>query len=204
MGEVSAEHLINATVGSGVAAGEMLARMEERARMLEAEERAKVQKYIAGIRPAISGVLVQALPSGVGGQYDGSGVAIARTTLLVGANIEETVAQAELTRAHENYHKLHHHTDPMQVVAETRHGIVVTIGGKGFTDEALVEGLTVMQTGDRFVSAEYVGFQNDLMGAMASAGLSVREVEDAVNVQKDLTLIDDATHDLVSAPVLAV
>lgn len=199
---IGAEDLINQTVDQA-APGNIISELERAEERLKTSEAQRVQMYINGIRPQIQGAIVQDLNPGIGGQYDGNpSVTIAASTLMVDSSIEETIARAEEVRAHENYHAANNHLEPIAVVNDTRTNAFAVIGGYAFTQTELIEGLTVMQTGNTFVSDEYRAHEQALSNAMTASGQTVGDIEEAVNRAKDLSLIDDRSH--IGATTLAV
>ena len=75
------------------------------------------------------------------------------------------------------------------------HGeVVVTIGNVEFTEVSLIEGLTVAETGNAFVSEDYRRYESDLKTAVSAADLTLDAVRTAVNTEKDLSRIDDANR----------
>lgn len=189
--DLSAEDVINESVDGNSSSTKMFEEMNRRKEALEEAEAAKVDAYIQKVRPAVAGALVKDLEHGIGGLYDGSNVTIAQDMLMIHSSIQQTVDQLDETRRHEDYHKEHDHTAPMIPATEAPADYVVTIGGRQFDETALKEGLTVSKTGDQFVSPEYVQYQHDLHAAMQAAGISIHDVEQAVD-RKDLRDIDDA------------
>ncbi len=199
MAYADAASAINAAVDEQTESGEvspsaLAAEIQRKAKHLEAEEQAKVQEHIAGVRNISRDAVIETLDPGVGGLYDGS-ISIAASTMKVdeGGDVSSTVAQMEETSRHEEYHKQHDHLAPKIVGPSAGGGAVVTIGGKAFSDTALIEGLTVTRTGDQFVSDGYRQYKQDLLEATSAAGLSVGDVEAAVDEQ-DLSSIDDWTR----------
>lgn len=185
-----AASVINAAVEESDSSAALLQTLDRKKEGLEAEERALVQRYIVGIRPKIKDVLVKDLGETVGGQWDGSEVTMGKSVLYVYAGVERTIDNAEETWKHENYHAEHDHTAEMIAGSSAAGETVVAIGGREFTDEALIEGITVAQTGHEFVSDEYRRFENDVHVAIAAAGIHISDVEEAIDA-KDLTRIDD-------------
>lgn len=159
--------------------------------------RARVERFVANIRGFLSGTKVGKLPEGVGGQYDGSAITLAATTLDPAEGGDAAVAlRTKETVDHEKYHKAGRHTERVIKGASANGEFVVTIGGENFTLEELIEGLTVRQTNRdhlELVSDEYKGFVAKLDRAIAASSrkLSVEDVEEALNKRKDLRLIDD-------------
>lgn len=190
---LTAAAVINDAVETQHAPEELLSDLQRKKELLEGEERQLIARYIIGIRPAIQGVLVEPLDLGVGGQCDSSDITIAQSTLLVASSIDHTIAQAQETRRHEDYHDGHDHTEPIVAGASAKGETVATIGGHAFTETALIEGLTVARTGQEFVSQEYVRFAGEVRSAVAAAGIGLDELEEAVD-QKDLRLVDDMSR----------
>jgi len=192
--EQTAENVINQNADGMHSPDTFVASLENDLQNLEAAEREKVQQYIAHMRPIMAGVLIDDLGGNTAGLYNGSAIFVDQGVLMVGHSMDQTIAQTKEVKDHETYHAENDHTASMQIVEDTRGSFVATIGGRQFTEEGLIEGLTVMQTGHEFVSTEYVGFENSLASAIGSAGLDVSDVKEAVNEKKDLTLIDDRTR----------
>lgn len=195
----TAEELINETVSGADSAYAVLGALKQRRMELEASEAATVQQYIDGIRPEIEGALVHTMDAGIGGYYDGgSSVHIATSTLVIDSSVEETIARVEEVRAHENYHAEHDHLAPMILGASADGDTVVTIGGYGFTNTELIEGMTVAMTGHDFVSDQYRQYEADVRSAVAAAGINLGDVEQAI-AQKDLTAVDDTSRERLFA-----
>jgi len=157
--------------------------------------------YVASFQGKTHGAVVDILPEGVGGQFDGSGISIAAANLEVGSEGVSKAAEriAETTR-HEAYHKFHNHTEEFVVGPGATMEAIVTIGGVRFSETALIEGVTVDETGDKFVSEKYVGFKRMIHEAIAGSRITKGELLRAVNVTKNLSEIDDSAH----RPVLAI
>jgi len=158
--------------------------------------RRHVDMYVSGVLPAMEGARGEKLQEGIGGLYTGDQRKIALSTLQVRGSIQEVIAQNKEVGAHEKYHADHHHLEAMKAVDEgdqktTACDTVLVMGGKEYTEESLIEGLVVDETGDTFCSDGYRKFQSELRSGMASAGVDIDAVRQAVNVEKDLTLIDD-------------
>ncbi len=183
--------LINTAVADGGSGEQILSRIDVGAGELDDAEKAKAERYVSAIQKETRGAIVKELDPGIGGMWNGNDVHIATGILAVHESIERTIAQVEETRAHEDYHAEHDHTAPLMVMAETKGEIAAVIGGTEFTETALVEGLVVAKTGDEFVSAEYVEYKKTLLSAVDRAGLNLADVENAVNTEKNVTLIDD-------------
>lgn len=177
--------------------------MQRKREGLEAQEREKVGRYIAGIRTALQGMVVKELPDNIGGLYNGSSVVMAAETLRVHSSIEDTVAQATETGEHERYHQQHKHMEAMQMGASAHGDAVVTIGNEAFTDTRMVEALTVHDTGAEFVSSEYVAHERAVSAALIRANLGWSDVRNAVNVRKDYGELDDQSRGLTE-PDLAL
>ena len=171
---------------------------------LEDAERAKVDRYRAGIRSSVRNVLIEDLDAGIGGQFDKAGdVTIAKNTLLVGKSIDATGRRSQETYRHEMYHKLHDHLDPVKTGNTAEGETVVTIGNYEFTEVTIHEAITVANTGDEFVSDDYRKYSSDLKAGLSSAGLTMEDAHQAINVKKDLSLIDDASRGRKEYPISA-
>lgn len=188
------EEAINATVEKSKGSPDSFQRtLRENAEGLDAQEKAKVDQYRNGIRGSLQGVMIDKLPDNVGGLYDGS-VKIAQSTLEVRGSIEETLAMANETWKHEQFHLKNKHLEPVNTGASAQGENVVTIGGRSFTNRGIHEAITVANTGERFVSGEYRQFAQDLRSGLSSAGLTMAQAHEAINVKKDLSLIDDVSR----------
>ncbi|MBI3816877.1 hypothetical protein HY285_05040 [Candidatus Peregrinibacteria bacterium] len=164
-------------------------------RLLTGEEQLKAEEYIAGLRGMNHQAFVSQLDPGIGGEYDGSQITIATSTVAVGAEgIDEATARMEEVDAHELYHQEHRHDQSMDVVANNTDENVVVIAGENFEQTPLIEGLTVAQTGHTFVSHVYGEYERRLLAQVSEAGLSIEDIEKAVD-EKNLTLIDDRTRE---------
>lgn len=189
--EMSAAEQINDAVVNGNSKEAIFGDLERRKEGMEAAERAKVDAYVAGVRQSVGDMLVQDLGSGVGGLYDGSRTIMARDSLVVSGSIEETIARTDEIAKHEDYHRDHDHTAAIAVGSSAEGDAIVQVGGKQLDQETLIEGLTVARTGGEFVSGQYQRYKAELLAAIGAAGISLDDVENAVDA-KDLTLIDDA------------
>ena len=190
--EHTAESAINSAVDeAGSRPDAMLAKARENGAELGKKEQARVEHYVTGVRSALEGTVVNELEAGVGGVYDGKNIEIAKDILVVRTSIDDVIAQTEETSDHEFYHAEHDHTAPMHLGSSAQGETAVTIGGKKLTEEAVVEGLTVDQTGEKFVSQGYRQFRSEIRSALSSAGLPLSALEEAVNEKKDLRLVDD-------------
>lgn len=186
-----AEAIINAVVMDRDDSTNILSGLQEVKEEMEAGERATVDRYIVAMRPVYAGMMVDDLEGNTAGLYDGSSIFVDRSVLLVDQSVELTIAQSCEVLRHENYHLENDHTAPLVVMAETKGDIAAVIGGVEFTETALIEGLTVKQTGDQFVSEEYLEYENMIDRAMANAHLTVGNFEEAVNEKKNVAAIDD-------------
>lgn len=195
---------INGTIAKeaekGSANGAELARtIEENTKHLSEGVRNHVRTYTKGVVDIAHDTEVRPLERGVGGQYDGRTKTIATNTMMVRKNIMTTVKNVTQTGKHETYHEENDHLAPLAPAPSAVGDTVVTIGNKKFTEEALVEGLTVKETGHDFVSDEYVGFKDGLEAAVASSDITLDDVKKAVNEDKDLTAIDDEAREMEKA-----
>lgn len=200
--DTSAEMAINYAIEEYGATDAALSYLETRKQTLTSAERARVSFYIANYRNIFRGMVVKNLGGNTAGLYDGSTTYLDESIPEAGESVEKAVAQGLEVLGHEKYHQDNKHTAPMRVVEGSRAGIAVVMGNKEFTQTAIVEALTVKETGDRFVHPSYVAFESSLDRAMAASGKTIDDVREAVNVKKDLTLIDDRKTD-APAPVLS-
>lgn len=192
---MEAETLINETLDEQESGAAVLRLLNERKEELEASERAKIDSYVQGIRPQIANVMTEELDDGVGGLFDGK-ITIATETLRIHTSINNTIKQTEEVRRHEQYHMDNNHLAAMTVGDSAEGDIVVTIGGRQMTNKKFIEGLTVLETGDEFVSDDYKEDENDVEAGLADAGLTVADARKAV-ARKDLRLIDDHSRVMV-------
>ncbi len=193
----TAEAVITRAVQHGGGAEAILHRLEQTRGILEQGEAMQVQQYIAGIRPQIEGVLVHTLDAGVGGEFSGQGITIATDTLFIDQSIEKTIARTEETREHEEYHKEHDHLAPLQA-EEGQGSTVATIGGHAFTHEALIEGMTVVRTGEQFVSEQYRQYAANVRSSVAAAGITLEAMEEAIDDKNLLSVMDAYREEEVS------
>lgn len=196
--EEEAVTTINGTIDEASSSDTLLKELEKKAQEAEGEKQKHIQKYIAGVRPEIQSVLVEDLGDTGGGLYDGNNVTIGKAALYVYDDVQTAVANAEEVRRHEDYHEEHDHTAPMTTGDSAEGEIVVTMGKEKFTDEALIEGLTVRRTGEQFVSDEYKQFRRKFDQALRASGKTIEDVEEAI-AEKDLRLIDDANQTAIFA-----
>lgn len=201
----TAEGVINSTVEEKghQSAESVISTVEQKKKLLPEQEQQKVVQYVTGMRESVRGSIVNDLEPRVAGQCDGSEIEIATTTMQVHYSIEQTLAHAEEVGEHERYHLDNGHSEGMQAGSSANGPYVVTMGGQNFDRRGLIEGITVSATGNQFVSEEYKGFERMVESAAASAGLSMEQVENAVNVKKDLSLIDDLDRGRVEEPQFA-
>lgn len=195
---------INGTIAEETEKGSLDAKdiaekIEENTKGMREETRAEVGKYIDGIEPHIEGSTIDRLPQNIGGQYDGEKITIAAATLSVHNSIGETLRRVEETGEHEKYHEEHEHTEDLQAAPDAEGEEIVTIGGKKFTQTELIEGLTVQETGEEFVSTDYKNKADNLRTYTASVGISLEQLRAAVNKEKDVTLLDDRVRKLREA-----
>ncbi|MEI8230207.1 MAG: hypothetical protein WCG83_03635 [Candidatus Peregrinibacteria bacterium] len=156
----------------------------------------EVREYIAALQSSSHTFVIDALPDGIGGQWDGQEIVVASSTLEVGSHgVRHTIAHAQEVIAHEAYHAIHGHTEPMKTVD----GQGVIIAGEGFTATELIEGVTVAQTGEESVDESYKRYRSRLLSV-----ITTDEVEAAIS-KKDLTLIDDRSRNsaTMTSPVLS-
>jgi hypothetical protein len=181
--------VINETLeenGTG-ASNDKLAREIEQAATERGLEK-ETANYVHALREQSHSFVVDALPPGVGGQFDGSSIDVAPGVLIVDRSIEETVDRMKEVTAHEAYHAMHNHTDAMMTYAGEP---TVVIAGEEFSTTDIIEGLTVADTGNQFVSDEYQEMEERVRRATARAGIGLDGAREAVNQAKDLTTIDD-------------
>jgi hypothetical protein len=160
-------------------------------------ENQQLTAYINTLREMGHRVTVAALPEGVGGQFDGRITMAHATTEVTPENISSTIDCMKEVHRHEMYHATNGHLEGMRTMG----GDGALINGVSFTSTEIIEGLTVAETGNEFVSDGYHGYEADLTGAIAGAGLSMDRLRRAVNTEKDLGLIDDRR--LEEEPVIA-
>lgn len=206
--EQEAAELINRTLEeeeeTGVRSPEQMQQaIRERTKHVQGETREKVNEYLDGMVDATKGTSVEELGRGIGGLYNGSERKIARDTVEVRGGIRETVERMQEVSKHELYHATHHHLAPLATAATEEEGDDLQLGGISFTEEESIEGLTVHDTGNTFVSEGYRGHENKLVSAASAEGVSMDEVRRAINEEKDLTLIDDRTRERGDAEVPA-
>lgn len=149
--------------------------------------------YVDGldtIQEEIPDAKVEDLPDSIGGQFDGARVTIAEETLNVRGDIQRTVTAMEETARHEAYHEEHEHTKPMTVAQGKEGDVIVTIGGRDFTQTELIEGMTVHKTGNETVSDDYRSMEQDLVSAASAEGIDMNEVEAAIDTH-DVSVLDD-------------
>jgi hypothetical protein len=189
----TAETLINQSVLSGVSSSQILASIDAGKEQLEAQERAAIDSYIQAMRPIYAAMIVDEFSGNTAGLYDGSQIYVDQSVMMVGQSVDTTIAQAQEVYEHEHYHQTNNHLAPMQVVADVRDGVYAVIGGVSFTQTELIEGLTVAETGNQFVSAEYKAHERALRKAASASGVGLQGIAQAVNVAKDITHVDDRT-----------
>jgi|SRR3989344_1301795 len=197
----SAAVIINGVVEQEVLQGgetspDSLARkLREAAEEESKEAQAGVFDYIGALQNSLKNSVIDVLPQGVGGQYDGSKISIAAGTVQVGAGgVSETIARMQEVGEHEAYHKEHNHTASLIVGASAGGDIVAVIGGTAFTEVKLKEALTVHDTGREFVSSDYREYEGTLVSAVSASNVTMDDVRQAVNVTKDLPSIDDESR----------
>jgi len=122
-------------------------------------------------------------------------ITIATSTIEIGdSGVSQTIARMQEVYDHELYHALNHHTDAMMTWDSDA---TIIIAGEGFSTTDIIEGLTVVETGEDFVSDGYKGHKKRLLSSIVAASLSLDDVRDAVNSTKDLTQIDDRRDPIV-------
>ncbi len=137
-----------------------------------------ITRYVTSLRGFHHGAVITTLPEGVGGQFDGSSVEIAAQTVSVeNGDVSHTIAQMEEVNRHEAYHALHHHTE---VVVSEDSPISVILADEGLKTEEFIEGLTVAQTGNQFVSEEYRQYERAVRSGVRRAGITLEEAEQAI------------------------
>ncbi len=189
----TADMLINQSVLEGNSSSQILASIDAGKAQLEAQERATVDSYITSMRPIYAAMVVDKFSGNIAGLYDGSKIYVDQTVMMVGQSVDTTIAQAKEVYDHEKYHQTNNHLAPMQVVADVRDGVYAVIGGVAFTETELIEGLTVAETGNQFVSAEYKEHERALRKAADASSVGLQGIAHAVNVAKDISRIDDRT-----------
>lgn len=191
-------HVVAKKVGRGekMSPHELARSLSEAAEEAPKDAQAEVQEHVAALQNLTQGAVIEVLPAGVGGQYDGSQIAIGAGTVLVGAGgVAETVARMEEVSEHEAYHAKHHHEVPLTPGASAEGETVVTIGGTTFTETALIEGLTVHDTKHEYVSSDYLEYEGTLVTSVSMACITINDVREAVNGEvKGLANIDDLSR----------
>jgi hypothetical protein len=200
----TAEEVVQDTfehIDDGISGMDFLRRVENNGECLrDVNEQRRVRLYVNGVRTHLRGVFVEEKnDDGVAGYYDGSSITVTENTLGIHKSIEETIAHTKEVEEHERYHKKGNHLAALRPGGSANGETILRMGGIDFTQRGLIEGLTVDRTGQQFVSGEYVQFAEDLRQGMRNAGISIHEVETAVNIRKDLTKIDDANRRKVAA-----
>lgn len=165
--------------------------VQRRAEEMGVQDHQGIVAYVGALRNSSHSFVITTLDDGVGGLYDGQRIKMATATIAVSADIDKTVAQLGEVLLHEQYHQQHEHTEPMMTIDGADN---IIIAGERFTTTAFIEGLTVAQTGNQYVSLEYLTYERNLLAAAARAALSVSNLEHAVAV-RDLTSIDDRLRD---------
>lgn len=203
--------LINGTLealqneGGGYTLDELGRRVQRNAK-LQGNETESIKAYVSLLQAGSHTCIAETLPATIGGKFDGSRIFINYSTLQVGSHIGEATARIQEVIAHEVYHAVHHHTDPVVLATHAlqEHDSFmsdvpssepeVIIGNEEFTYEEVVEGLTVTETGEEFVSTDYRGYGERIQSALVRSHLSMNNLRRAVNEEKDLTLVDDRTN----------
>ena len=194
----SAEALITNVVEAQAAesgsfsAQKLASSVTDAAGVLPENEQQLVSQYVASLGNFTHGEIIKTLPEeNVAGLYNGNIFIDTDTVEVPEGGITEAIAHMEETVRHEAYHALHKHLAPITVGGSAEGDIAVTIGEIGFTRTELIEGLTVLDTGNVFVSDEYREFQANLEKGVANSDISMDDVRTAVNKEKDLTKIND-------------
>ncbi len=182
------------TQTSSVSPAQLATRIEIAAALLPENAQGLVHQHTAGLHDLHQSAVIRNLEDGVGGQFDGSEVAIATETILVDQSrgIDQTRAQMDEVDRHEAYHAEHGHLQPLKTAESAEGSTIVTIGGQALDFELLTEAVTVEETGDKFVSGGYRAFVRKLHDAVAVSSVTYAQVRDALN-QRDLTAVDDET-----------
>lgn len=188
--------ILRETESGPINAQALATKILEDAKYVSDEVRRHIEKYLEGVIHVAQDAQVERLPEKTAGQFDGAKKTIAAETLRVKDSIQKTLDHIEEVADHETYHEENEHMEEMEAVPGKEGDTVVTIGGKDFSERALVEGLTVERTGEEFVSDEYRQFRTDLTSATATAGVTLEEVETAVNEEKNLEVIDDSYREI--------
>lgn len=185
--------------GGGTSPSVLASEIEKRAEFASPEAQQLVQQYIRGLLQLTRyGASIAVLPPRVGGLYDGR-IKVAEQTVQVdeqAPDIAQTIKRIEEVNRHEGYHLTHHHITPLATAPSEDAATVVTIGEQQFrNEEKIIEGLTVIETGDEFVSDDYRKHMENLLTAIdASPTVSLDDVRQAVNEDHDLAGIDDAAQ----------
>ena len=180
-------------------------RIEIAATLVSDEAQPLVQQYLSTLQEFYNGATIEKLPKGIGGQFDGEVAIAAQAVEVDQQGVGTTIARMEEINEHEAYHADHNHLQSLEFVVTENGGSEVIIGQRSFDQEALIEGLTVAETGDTFVSDDYRAKMQNLLGAIdAAPGLTLDGVRRAVNETKNMYEIDDRTRADVAMPHYAM
>lgn len=193
------EHEAAAIINGGIemygASEESLNYLERRQEMVDAGVRDHLRKYVTAFRGVYRDMTVRKFDGNTAGLYDGSNIYIDEAVPEVAVSVQETIDRGTEVHDHELYHKKNNHTAPMKIVKDQRRAAFLVMGGVEFKQSTqFFEGITVDRTGDRFVHGTYRAHKSQFNDAIGRAGLSLEDVEQAID-GRDLTQIDDRTSD---------
>lgn len=151
-------------------------------------------KICRDILPYVKGVKLKFLEIGTAGEWDGQKIIISPDLLLEIVQGED-VAFLRAVHAHEEYHEENRHLDSFKTGKTARAGVIVTIGGIDFTEDALVEGMNILDVPVPHgrESSEYREYANKLLEAVKKSKKvnSLDDLRKTINKTKDLRSIED-------------
>lgn len=158
-----------------------------------------VSKICRDISPHIQGVELKFFGDIGGGEriegmWDGQKITISPDLLLEIVHGED-VAYLRAVRAHEDYHEKNRHLDRFKIGETASAGAIVTIGGIGFTETELIEGMNTLDVSmpAGHEAPSYRSYANKILEAIKkSKKVSLNDVRRAINKTKDLRSIEDA------------
>lgn len=169
---------------------ELARRIEEETTEVGQDIQGDVVSYLDAVRRLCRSeaqTVVCPLSAGVGGQWDGSRISIASSTLQIGeGGVAETVSRMKEVSAHEALHARGHHE--LIQGPET-----IRIGDMELTRTAVIEGYVGWKNEDQRVSDEYKDYRANLKRALASSReITHEKLEEALNNKHDLSAIDES------------